>query len=108
MEQAIFLTEKQVDELTGISRGCTLHRGTKMERKVMKYDLQVSHLRTTGLAFFINARGRPIVTSAAANSTITMIRVACRVRKSRLATTLFRRFGNGLSLRLKQNHAPLL
>src|SRR5260363_305602 len=41
MEQAIFLTEKQVDELTGISRGCTLHRGTKMERKVMKYDLQV-------------------------------------------------------------------
>src|SRR5260364_312099 len=65
MEQAIFLTEKQVDELTGISRGCTLHRGTKMERKVMKYDLQVSHLRTTGLAFFINARGRPIVTRAA-------------------------------------------
>lgn len=65
MEQNIFLTEKQVDELTGISRGCTVHRGKKLERKVMKYDLQVSHLRTIGLAFFINARGRPIVTRAA-------------------------------------------
>jgi hypothetical protein len=61
MEQDIFLTEKQVDELTGISRGCTLHRGTRMERKITKYDRQVSHLRSTGVTFFVNARGRPII-----------------------------------------------
>jgi hypothetical protein len=44
MGQDIFLTEKQVDELTGISRGYTVHHGTKMERKITKYDCQVSHL----------------------------------------------------------------
>jgi hypothetical protein len=61
----LFLSEHAVDELTGISRGTTEHRGTRIERKLSKYELQVRHLRTTGIPFFVNARGRPIVTRAA-------------------------------------------
>lgn len=61
----IFLSESDVDELTGIVRGVTEHRGTRLERKLTKYELQVRHLRTTGVPFFVNARGRPIITRAA-------------------------------------------
>src|SRR5260364_486092 len=55
----------QMGNLEIVFHDFTLHFRAAMERKVMKYDLQDSHLRTTGLAFFINARGRPIVTRAA-------------------------------------------
>ncbi len=61
----IFLTEEQVDELTGIGQGKTIHPHTKLSKKVTKYELQITHLRENGIAIFINARGRPIVTRAA-------------------------------------------
>ncbi|BBE08558.1 Uncharacterized protein MCB1EB_0397 [Mycoavidus cysteinexigens] len=60
----VFLTEAQVDELTGIRRGHTLRLRTKPE-KLSKYQRQVEFLRGEGFAFFTNARGRPIVTRAA-------------------------------------------
>ncbi|MCX8565738.1 MAG: protein of unknown function (DUF4224) [Glomeribacter sp. 1016415] len=61
----IFLTEEQVDELTGIKRGHTLRHCAKPEEKLSKYQRQVEFLRGEGFAFFTNARGRPIVTRAA-------------------------------------------
>ncbi len=65
MEQNnIFLTEEQVDELTGIKRGHTSRLCTKPE-KLTKYQRQAEFLRGEGFAFFTNARGRPIVTRAA-------------------------------------------
>ncbi|WP_082792885.1 DUF4224 domain-containing protein [Collimonas pratensis] len=52
----IFLTEAQVDELTGIRRGV---------HGVSKYVKQCAFLRGKGIAFWDNARGRPIVPLAA-------------------------------------------
>ena len=56
----LFLTEAQVDELTGIKRGDTI-KG----QKLTKFQLQVEFLRMRGIAFIENARGKPIITRAA-------------------------------------------
>ncbi len=61
----VFLTEVQVDELTGIRRGKTLEAGTAYARKASKYERQEAYLKEQGLVFFMNARGRPIVARAA-------------------------------------------
>jgi hypothetical protein len=61
----LFLEEHEVDTLSGIARGRTENRGQRHERKLSKYELQVQHLRLSGLPFYINARGRPILTRAA-------------------------------------------
>jgi hypothetical protein len=61
----VFLTEAQVDELTGIRRGKTLEAGTAYARKASKYERQAAYLKKMGLVFFMNARGRPIVACAA-------------------------------------------
>lgn len=55
----IFLTEAEVGELTGIKIGRTVH-GVKKT----KLELQVDCLRTMGVPFFVNARGRPIIARA--------------------------------------------
>ncbi|MGI4815891.1 MAG: DUF4224 domain-containing protein [Janthinobacterium lividum] len=59
-ETGMFLTEAEVDELTGISRGRTEILG-KRKVKREKFDLQATHLRHSGLPFYTNVRGRPIV-----------------------------------------------
>lgn len=51
-----FLTEEEVAELTGIRTG---RRGKTREQ------LQVEWLRTSGIPFWANARGRPIIARAA-------------------------------------------
>lgn len=61
----VFLTEAQVDELTGIRRGKTLEAGTAYARKASKYERQEAYLKEQGIVFFMNARGRPIVARAA-------------------------------------------
>lgn len=53
-----FLSSADVAELTGIARG---RKGRSRE------ELQVDQLRAMGIAFRINARGRPIVTWDAVN-----------------------------------------
>jgi hypothetical protein len=58
--EQIFLTEPQVDELTGIRRGDS-QNGVKRS----KFQLQVAFLRTRGIAFIENARGKPIITRSA-------------------------------------------
>ena len=55
----LFLTEPQVDDLTGIKRGDTLN-GVKRT----KFQLQVAFLRSRGIAFIENARGKPMITLA--------------------------------------------
>jgi hypothetical protein len=55
----LFLTEAQVDELTGIRRGDTLNGA-----KRTKFQLQTMFLRTRGIAFIENARGKPIIARA--------------------------------------------
>ena len=55
-ERQLFLTEDEVDCLTGIRRGATVF-GTKHT----KYELQVNFLRGMGICFFQNARGKPVV-----------------------------------------------
>jgi hypothetical protein len=52
----IFLKDSHVDELTGIKRGVTVNG-----KKKSKYQLQAEFLRTRGIAFIENARGRPVV-----------------------------------------------
>lgn len=52
----LFLDDQQLDELTGIRRGST-QAGVKHS----KYQLQASFLRQIGIAFIVNARGKPIV-----------------------------------------------
>lgn len=47
-----FLTQEEVSELTGIRSG---RRGKSREQ------LQIEWLRSTGLPFWENARGRPII-----------------------------------------------
>lgn len=56
----LFLSEEQVDHLTGIKRGDTIHG-----QKRTKFQLQVEFLRLRGIAFIENARGKPIITRAA-------------------------------------------
>lgn len=48
----IFMSEQQVDELTGILRG----RCGKS-----KHDMQCEWIKRQGIPFYINARGRPVV-----------------------------------------------
>lgn len=56
----LFLSEEQVDRLTGIRRGDTI-----AGQKRTKHQLQAEFLRLRGIAFIENARGKPIVTRAA-------------------------------------------
>lgn len=51
----LFLTAEEVGELTGILIG---KRGKSRE------ELQVAWLRTSGIPFWVNARGRPIIARA--------------------------------------------
>lgn len=51
----LFLTAEEVAELTGIRTG---RRGKSRE------ELQVAWLRTSGIPFWVNARGRPIIARA--------------------------------------------
>lgn len=51
-----FLTPEEVGELTGVLVG---RRGKTRE------ELQVEWLRTSGIPFWTNARGRPIIARAA-------------------------------------------
>ncbi|RQS63861.1 DUF4224 domain-containing protein [Burkholderia sp. Bp8984] len=51
----LFLTVDEVAELTGIRNG---RRGQTRE------ELQIAWLRTSGIPFWINARGRPIIARA--------------------------------------------
>ena len=55
-DRQLFLTESQVDCLTGILRGATV-----CGKKHTKYELQVNFLRGMGICFFQNARGKPVV-----------------------------------------------
>ena len=52
----LFLTPDETAELTGIRRG----RGGKT-----RDQMQADWLRTSGIAFVVNAAGRPIITVAA-------------------------------------------
>jgi hypothetical protein len=52
---ALFLTQDEVAELTGIRRG---------RNGLSRNQLQVEQLRRMGLPFFVNAAGRPLVASA--------------------------------------------
>ncbi|WP_322742799.1 DUF4224 domain-containing protein [Alcaligenes faecalis] len=56
----VFLTPAEVAELTGINKGKRIS-GHLLHRE----QLQVQWLRTSGIPFFENARGRPIVARAA-------------------------------------------
>ena len=47
-----FLSEKEVDYLTGVARGT----GGRS-----KFEIQCEHLRKKGIQFWDDARGRPIV-----------------------------------------------
>ncbi|WP_175692931.1 DUF4224 domain-containing protein [Burkholderia ambifaria] len=51
----LFLTADEVAELTGVRTG---RRGKSRE------ELQVAWLRTSGIPFWVNARGRPIIARA--------------------------------------------
>jgi hypothetical protein len=58
-----FLTEAEVNELTGIGAGRTqVIKGTSVKRS--KYERQVEQLRTMGIPFHVSARGRPIIVRA--------------------------------------------
>lgn len=59
-EDDLFLTEEQVNKLTGIRRGDTIN-GVKYT----KFQLQASFLRESAVPFIANARGKPVVTRAA-------------------------------------------
>lgn len=48
----LFLTEPQVDELTGIKRG---------QNGKSKHLMQCNFLRNNGIAHFVNARGKPVI-----------------------------------------------
>ena len=51
-----FLAEEYVDELTGIKKG---------SGGQSKYDIQRAWLKKQGIAFFQNARGRPVIVLSA-------------------------------------------
>lgn len=54
-----FLTEEEVAELTGVRVG---------RRGLLREQLQVAWLRTSGIPFWTNTRGRPIISRAAIES----------------------------------------
>jgi len=56
-QEQLFLTEPQVDELTGIRCG-----NSRTGVKRSKFQLQVEFLRLRGIAFIENVRGKPIIT----------------------------------------------
>lgn len=60
MEQTTFLGEDEVAELTGIKRGRT-DTVAGRQIKLTKWDLQCRQLRASGIPFYTNARGRPVV-----------------------------------------------
>lgn len=51
----MFLTEEEVTELTGIGAG----RAGRT-----KHELQASFLKSAGIPFILNARGRPVVSKS--------------------------------------------
>ncbi|MBB0025133.1 DUF4224 domain-containing protein [Ralstonia pickettii] len=55
-----FLSPEEIEELTGVKIGKTVG-GKKRTRE----DLQIEWLRASGIPFWPNARGRPIVARAA-------------------------------------------
>lgn len=55
-----FLSPQEIEELTGVKTGKTI-AGKKRTRE----DLQIDWLRASGIPFWPNARGRPIVARAA-------------------------------------------
>lgn len=59
MQPRTFLTPEEVAELTGISTGKKIH-GKSLTRE----QLQLNWLRQSGIPFFENARGRPIIARA--------------------------------------------
>ncbi len=56
---SLFLTQEELDELTGIRRGRTEGR-----QKLTKFQRQIAFLRGLALPFVINAAGRPVVVRA--------------------------------------------
>lgn len=60
MEADVFLTPAEVAELTGINKGKRIG-GHLLHRE----QLQIQWLRASGIPFFENARGRPIIARAA-------------------------------------------
>ncbi|WP_322008272.1 DUF4224 domain-containing protein [Paraburkholderia tropica] len=65
MENAdpLFLTDEEVRELTGIGVGRTENVGGQLVKRT-KLERQVAQLRTMGIPFHVNARGRPIIARA--------------------------------------------
>jgi hypothetical protein len=55
-----FLSPQEIEELTGVKTGKTVG-GKKRTRE----ELQIDWLRASGIPFWSNARGRPIVARAA-------------------------------------------
>jgi len=51
----MFLTDKEIAELTGIKRGCN---------GFTRAQLQCKHLRENGIKFFTNTRGEPKIPKA--------------------------------------------
>nr|WP_175800265.1 DUF4224 domain-containing protein [Burkholderia anthina] len=51
----LFLTAEEVAELTGVRTG---------RRRKSREELQVAWLRMSGIPFWVNARGRPIIACA--------------------------------------------
>jgi hypothetical protein len=70
---SLFLTVSEVNYLTGIYKACD---------GVSKHDRQYAQLKKMGVPFRINARGVPIVTHAAINSTTVIKEEAPFVWKS--------------------------
>jgi len=54
-----FLSPEEVEELTGVKTGKTING-----RKYTREELQIDQLRSAGIPFWPNARGRPIVARA--------------------------------------------
>ncbi len=55
-----FLSPAEIEELTGVKTGKTIGG-----RKRTREELQIDWLRASGIPFWSNARGRPIVARAA-------------------------------------------
>lgn len=55
----LFLTQQEIDQLTGIRRGLTEGR-----EKLTKFQRQVVFLRRQGIPFVVNAAGRPVIIRA--------------------------------------------
>lgn len=59
MQTRTFLTPEEVAELTGITTGKKISG-----RSLTREQLQLNWLRQSGIPFFENARGRPIIARA--------------------------------------------